>query len=438
MELAPRKSRSVEHRRKPSGFVAWLFRSMVSILRRWWWAGELTSKANDGDLLTHACIGLDGCSLQKLKMTKVTQSHREQGLQMSSANSTVIYLHTMELKKSHKTLWIMKKEQTTMRKQRRRKNEETLMIIDEEIQTTINKLKKGKASDNNGIRAKDIKICDDATKEIIKPLFNEVLFFKQFRNMAHNIDKSVIQNERRICRKLKPDLHSANAVQIVVDHLVQEIWSSTWPSSTWRSRKVPSLLPKAGSLSDIQDDWTEMPRVVVDMWNATIDFMKAFHSIDHNSTWKAHNSCGIEQECISLLKKTLQIPTSNNNDWQRATCSRSKGGPSKVNCCPVCSSTMYCRWLSKTTFHAGKRKKIGHMLGRLRARLLHKLTICWRRALVCVFVRKATIWCVKPNKEKWNSNSPFFFDRPVWLTTKTLGLLFLACLSWQIQALVVP
>ena len=54
-------------------------------------------------------------------------------------------------------------------------NEGLLMIIDEEIQTAINKVKKGKASDNNGIRAEDIRTCDDATKETIKQIFNEVL-----------------------------------------------------------------------------------------------------------------------------------------------------------------------------------------------------------------------------------------------------------------------
>ena len=48
------------------------------------------------------------------------------------------------------------------------------MITDEEIQAGINKLRKGKASDNNGIRAEDIKTCDTATKETIKQIFNEV------------------------------------------------------------------------------------------------------------------------------------------------------------------------------------------------------------------------------------------------------------------------
>ena len=39
------------------------------------------------------------------------------------------------------------------------------------------------------------------------------------------------------------------------------------------------------------------------MWTATIDFMKAFDSITHKWIWKALNSCGINHEYISLLKK---------------------------------------------------------------------------------------------------------------------------------------
>ena len=39
----------------------------------------------------------------------------------------------------------------------------------------IDSLKKGKASDNNGIRAEDIKACSDKTKEMMRKIFNEVL-----------------------------------------------------------------------------------------------------------------------------------------------------------------------------------------------------------------------------------------------------------------------
>ena len=44
-----------------------------------------------------------------------------------------------------------------------------------EVQAAIDSLKKGKASDNNGIRAEDIKTCDETTKEILRQIFNEVL-----------------------------------------------------------------------------------------------------------------------------------------------------------------------------------------------------------------------------------------------------------------------
>ena len=45
----------------------------------------------------------------------------------------------------------------------------------DEVQIAIDNFEKGKASDNNGIRAEDIKTCDATTKEMIRQIFNEVL-----------------------------------------------------------------------------------------------------------------------------------------------------------------------------------------------------------------------------------------------------------------------
>ena len=39
------------------------------------------------------------------------------------------------------------------------------------------------------------------------------------------------------------------------------------------------------------------------MWVATIDFMKAYDSIIHNSIWDALETCGIEHQYINLLKR---------------------------------------------------------------------------------------------------------------------------------------
>ena len=50
-------------------------------------------------------------------------------------------------------------------------------ITTEELQSAISKLKKkkGKSPDSNGIRAEDIKACDDETREMVRQLFNEII-----------------------------------------------------------------------------------------------------------------------------------------------------------------------------------------------------------------------------------------------------------------------
>ena len=45
----------------------------------------------------------------------------------------------------------------------------------DEVQAVIDNLKQRGASDNNRIRAEDIKTCDETAKEMIRQVFNEVL-----------------------------------------------------------------------------------------------------------------------------------------------------------------------------------------------------------------------------------------------------------------------
>ena len=48
-------------------------------------------------------------------------------------------------------------------------------ITSEELQSAISKLKTGKSPDSNGIRAEDIKACDDETREMMRQIFNEII-----------------------------------------------------------------------------------------------------------------------------------------------------------------------------------------------------------------------------------------------------------------------
>ena len=54
-------------------------------------------------------------------------------------------------------------------------------ITIEELQAAINRLKKkGESADSNGIRAEDIKACDEETKDLVRQIFNEVALQKEF------------------------------------------------------------------------------------------------------------------------------------------------------------------------------------------------------------------------------------------------------------------
>ena len=54
-------------------------------------------------------------------------------------------------------------------------------ITTEELQTAINKLKKkGESPDSTGIRAEDVKACDDETREMVRKIFKDIFKRNEF------------------------------------------------------------------------------------------------------------------------------------------------------------------------------------------------------------------------------------------------------------------
>ena len=52
---------------------------------------------------------------------------------------------------------------------------EVPQFTQDEVQTAIDSFKRGTSSDNDGIRAEDIKTCDGTTKKMTRQIFNEVM-----------------------------------------------------------------------------------------------------------------------------------------------------------------------------------------------------------------------------------------------------------------------
>ena len=176
----------------------------------------------------------------------------------------------------------------------------------EELQTAINKLKKGKSPDNKGIRAEDIKDCDEETREMVRHIFNEIIKRKEFTledwkkvtiKVIHKKgDVEHVSNYRPICSlpalyklfstilygRLHPVLHKKQAE----DHAgIRKSYQTTNHLATYRL------------IEQKCHEWG------IKMWTSTVDFTKALDSISHKSIWEALKSCNIDHDYISLLWK---------------------------------------------------------------------------------------------------------------------------------------
>ena len=165
--------------------------------------------------------------------------------------------------------------------------------------------KKGKSADSSGIRAEDIKACDEETKEMVRQIFNELVTQNEFTpGASRKVRKKVIYRNRRRgrCWKLQPDLFSACVVQAVYDNTAQQIFPrldqiQAEDQAEFRSSYQTTDHPATYRMIDQRcHEWG------ITMSAATIDFMKAFESITHKSILDALKSCGIEIDYIHLLK----------------------------------------------------------------------------------------------------------------------------------------
>ena len=125
-------------------------------------------------------------------------------------------------------------------------------ITTEELQVAINKLKKRKSPDSKGIRAEDIKACDDETKEMVRQIFNEIIKRNEFTlEDWKKVTIKVIHKKGDVesVSNYRPDLFIACVVQIVLDRE-----PSAGPETSGRSGWLQKILPSNRSSCDVLND----------------------------------------------------------------------------------------------------------------------------------------------------------------------------------------
>ena len=174
------------------------------------------------------------------------------------------------------------------------------------MQDAIRKLKKGKSPDSYGIRAEDIKACDDETKDMVRQIFNEIIKQNEFTPEAWKKWKVKVLHK-------KGDVENVGNYRPISSlPALYKLFSTILYGRLYPRLDQEQAEDQAGFRSSYQTtDHLATYRMIeqkchewgIKMQIATIDFTKAFDSITHKSTWKALNSCGINHVYISLLMK---------------------------------------------------------------------------------------------------------------------------------------
>ena len=181
-----------------------------------------------------------------------------------------------------------------------------LEITTEELQSAISKLKTGKSPDSNGIRAEDIKACDNETREMMRQLFNEIIKRNNFTpdewkkvkiKVIHKKgDVENVSNYRPIC--------SLPAMYKLFSTI---LYGRLFPMLDQKQAEDQAGFRKTYQTTDHLATYRMMEQKCqewgIKMWTATVDFTKAFDSISYNSIWEALKCCNVDHEYVSLLRK---------------------------------------------------------------------------------------------------------------------------------------
>ena len=176
----------------------------------------------------------------------------------------------------------------------------------EEIEAAIHRLKKGKARDSSGVRAEQLKICSEETKEKIRNIFNDIAQQEDFiPNSWRKIRIQVIHkkgsrddpgNYRPICGL--PILYKLFAT-VMYARLAPGLHRVQPPDQAGfrPNHRCEDHLTVYRVLEQRCREWG------VPLYLSTIDFTKAFDSIKHSSIWKSLRHYGVKPAYVRLLQR---------------------------------------------------------------------------------------------------------------------------------------
>ena len=272
--------------------------------------------------------------------------------------------------------------------------EEYLKLRQKNYKTQSANSKKGNSPDSNGIRAEDIKACDDETTEMVRQIFNEIIKRNNFTSHEWKIVKNKVihrngdveneSNYRPICSL--PALYKLCSTIL---------YGRLYPMLDQRQAEDQAGFRKTYQTTDHLATYRLIEQKCqewgIKMWTATVDFTKAFDSISHKLIWEALKSCNVNHEYVSLLRKIYRDQKASvQTDEESNIFDIQKGSKQGDPMSSLLFNTVLQYSLKDEIQRWQKKKRNGNLLERPRTRLPHELEVCRRRDAVCNLQRTDT------------------------------------------------
>ena len=258
-------------------------------------------------------------------------------------------------------------------------------ITSEELQSALSKLQTGKSPDGNGIRAEDIKDCNDETREMMRQIFNEIIKRNNFtpdewkkvkiKVIYKKGDVEDVSNYRPICSL--PAMYKLFST--ILYGRLYPMLDQNQAEDQAGFRKTYQTTDHLATYRMVEQKCQEWG---IKMWTATVDFTKAFDSISHNSIWEALLSCNVDHGYVSLLRKIYKDQKASvQTDEESESFDVQKGSKQGDPMSSLLFNTVLQYSFKRNTTMA-KDERNGNLLERPRTRLPNEPAICRRRDAV--------------------------------------------------------
>ena len=286
-------------------------------------------------------------------------------------------------------------------------------ITSEELQSAISKLKAGKSPDGNGIRAEDIKDCNDETREMMRQIFNEIIKMnnitpEEWKKVKIKViykkgDVEDVSNYRPICSL--PAMYKLFST--IMCGRLYPILHQNQAEDQAGFRKTYQTTDHLATYRMVEQKCQEWG---IKMWTATVDFTKAFDSISRNSIWEALLSCNVDHGYVWFLRKIYKDQKASVQiDEESEIFDIQKGSKQGDPMSSLLFNTVLQYALKNVIQRWQKKKRNGNLLERPRMRLSDELAICRRRDAVRNLQRTDTehdVRIQRCNRESGTQDSP--------------------------------